>query len=350
MDFSDSHRLQRYGKSKEAIREFIQHHLAGMRCSNCHVMYVPAINMGHRSCSVHPRITSGESITPGHFFKYGNTSRSLPNHYACCGKSSLTGALGCTRADHWTGVEPWKPLYPGEARDDVGVTFNPGVGYDPSQYHASEWLRILPTFLLPLIGRDVDDVIASTGAKEYTSLSSILGADGQGRTLIVNAGTHKLHVNLRDAYAHMTMALGLPHDCLVGQRSSAHATHPLFATSGALQETLRLAIPSYGRQQMAVTVAPSSSADALQELSKTIFGRALGTGEGPVTREVRAGDGLDARRAIVQRTEYLKSPSKTWKLIDQYLEPLFLSPLDAFFPFIVFSWMDTEPTALDRMY
>lgn len=349
MDYSDSHRLAQYGKSKGAIHDFIRRYLSGARCSNCHAMYVPALDIGHRGCRVHPRITSGESITPGHFLKYGNTVRSLPDRYACCGKSTRSEEPGCTRADHWTGAELWMPLYPGEARDDVSVTFNPGVGYDPSQYHAASWLHVLPTFLLPLMGRDVDDVIASTGAKEYTSLSSILGADGQGRTLVVNAGTHRLHVNLRDAYVHMTTTFGLPRECLACQQSGAHA-QLLSSTSEALQETLRLAIPSYGRQPLTVAAAPSSSADALQELSKTIFGRTLGSGDGLPARDVRAIDGAGSRRAIVQRAEYLKSPDKTWKLIDQALEPLFLSPLEAFFPFIIFSWMDEEPTALDRMY
>lgn len=350
MDFSDSHRLAQYGRSKATIHEFIEAQMNGACCLNCHEMYVPALDMGRRVCCVHPRASSGQSVTPGHLLKYGQTERSLPEHYACCGKSVRDAPRGCTRADHWTGAERWMPLYPGEARDDVHVSFNQSLSYDRSQHHAAAWVRVLPTFLLPLMGRDVDEVIAATQATEYTSVSSILRPDGQGRVIVIETGTHRLHVDLRDAYIHMTTTFGLPRDCLARQ-STARPDALLSGASGALQETLRLAIPTYGRQTTAGMHAASSSSaagDAMQELSKAIFGRTLGN---PKPQPVAAAtEQSSSRRAVVQRADYVRNPERAWKVIDRALEPLFLNPLNAFFPFIVFAWMNKEPEPLERMY
>lgn len=346
MDFSDSHRLVMYGRSKETIRNFISAQLNGARCVNCHGMYVPSLDMGRRLCSVHPRTSSGQSISPGHVVKYGLDGRSLPEHFTCCGRSvrEATHGSGCTQADHWTGAERWMPLYPGEARDDVQVSFGESLGFDRSQHYASAWLRVLPTFILPLLGRDVDEVIAQTHAVEYTTQASILRPDGQGQQVIIKAGTYRLHVDLRDAYIHMTTAFGLPRECLMRK---GNVTVPSSSSSSdALQETLRLAIPTYNRNALAASAtAPNPSGEAIGEMSKLIFGRTLGQQQQPSSSSVTSCDAA-SRQATLQRSEYLKNPDRMWKVVDRALEPLFLNPLNTFFPFIIFSWMGEGPETM----
>lgn len=358
----DTVREARYSEALGRLTECVTWHLRSHTCTTCGVIFQPAGHHGLRRCAVHPRASSGQSITADEVLDGGGGPRASLNHYLCCGWSvpgrtqtdrihlPPVGVKGCTRADH-IAHDGWRYLYPSSLRRHVNVRFHSQFAEDITEARAAAWFHMFPSSILPLIGREFGEFVSSTGALYFSKISDILEPWGGAKIAIYTAGGYEFRLDMKEAYLTLLNTFALPLDALQHTEARGHGENILgtdikeeFEGASDLLETLRIAIPG---APTAASAGPKRDAEdqltsAMRATRRLAFGSSHATTE-PIASQWSFPGSVARPRVLTQGHSDRALNDHAWRTMQEELWQSLARPRHAFYPFFIFPWMAPVP-------
>lgn len=218
-EFRASERLaerKRKMRIKDAINCRLEELSNVQRCAQCNIEFKPLLEMGRRSCAVHPMCCN----RPVHSLDELDSSHYWTDHYPCCGAPTVQEERlcisrsarnsGCLAADHTTIRNPKIPDTGGNRVLEVDPWRDEGV---------ARYVRIDPMFLLKRVAaaRQINieaqgGVASLLGTNNFTIVSDVSWISAHDRKKVeMSVGPLNLSVDVRNAYVNIMHDYGLPH-------------------------------------------------------------------------------------------------------------------------------------------